>query len=213
MQRKRRKRPIGRVKKEQEHNINNGIQAKEVRLVGENLDRAGDIVKTSEALKIAEQMEMDLVEVSPNADPPVCRIVDYNKFLYERKKREKEIKANAQKTVVKEIRFTSNTDDHDFTFKAKHAEEFINEGSKVRASVLFRGRAIMYKERGELILLKLADYLSEIAQIEQMPKMEGRKMVAFFTPKKIAKKKPAAKPTEKPKEKVDKSQEKSDNKE
>lgn len=183
MQRKRKK-PQPRRPRGPEHRINDLITSPEVRLVGENLDNAGDVVPIKEALNIAKELELDLVEISPNAAPPVCKLVDYNKFLYEKKKREKEIKANAQKTVIKEIRFTANTDEHDFSFKAKHAEEFINDGAKVRASVLFKGRSIMFKERGELILMKLAEYLVDIAQWEQMPKMEGRKMVASFSPKK-----------------------------
>jgi translation initiation factor IF-3 len=133
-------------------------------------------------------MGLDLVEISPNANPPVCKIIDYNKFLYEKKKKEKEIKQKTQKTVIKEIRFTPNTDDHDFDFKANHAEKFIKEGSKVKAFVQFRGRNIMFKERGELILLKLAERLKEVAQVEKMPTLEGRRMIMFLTSK-VSKKK------------------------
>jgi translation initiation factor IF-3 len=128
------------------------------------------------------------VEISPNADPPVCRIVDYNKFLYEKKKKDKEIKAKSAKSEVKEIRFTPNTDEHDFDFKSKHAERFLREGNKVKAYVQFRGRAILFKDRGELLLLKFAERLAEFGQLESMPKMEGKRMLAIFAPK-VTKKK------------------------
>ncbi|MCK7555221.1 translation initiation factor IF-3 [Chitinophaga sedimenti] len=131
---------------------------------------------------------LDLVEISPNAAPPVCRIIDYNKFLYEKKKKEKEMKANAHKSEVKEIRFTPNTDDHDFDFKAKHAEKFLKEGNKVKTYVQFKGRAIMFKERGELILLKFAERLAEVGALEGMPLMEGKRMIAIFAPKSAKKK-------------------------
>lgn len=126
---------------------------------------------------------LDLVEISPNAKPPVCKIVDYKKFLYEQKKKQKEIKAKTQKTVIKEIRFGPNTDEHDVEFKAKHAEKFLSEGAKVKAFVLYRGRAIVYKERGELLLLEFAQRLSEVGKVEMMPKMEGRKMIMLLAPK------------------------------
>ena len=148
-----------------------------------------DVYTTEQAQKMALDLELDLVEVVPNADPPVCRIVDYRKFLYEKKKKEKELKARTHKTVIKEIRFTPNTDDHDFDFKSRHAEKFIKDGAKVKAYVHFRGRNIMFKERGELILLKLAQFLEEIASLEQMPKVEGRRMIAIFSPKAGGKKK------------------------
>jgi translation initiation factor IF-3 len=166
---------------EPEHRINGRIGVQRIRLVGDNV-KVG-VYNTSDALKIAEDLELDLVEISPNADPPVCKIIDYQKFLYEKKKKEKELKAKAQKTVVKEIRFTPNTDDHDFEFKAKHAEKFIKEGAKLKAFVHFRGRNIQFKDRGELLLLKLAQRLEDIAALEMMPKVEGRRMIAIFSPK------------------------------
>lgn len=129
-------------------------------------------------------MELDLVEISPNANPPVCRIVDYKKFLYSQKKREKEMKAKQQKVVVKEIRFGPNTDDHDFEFKLKHAKKFLEEGSKVKAYVFFKGRTIVFKERGEILLLRFAQELEEYALVEQMPKLEGKRMIMMFNPKK-----------------------------
>jgi translation initiation factor IF-3 len=137
----------------------------------------------SEALKLALAQGLDLVEISPNADPPVCRIVDYSKFKYEQKKKQKEIKAKAQKAVLKEIRFGPNTDEHDFEFKLKHAINFLKEGSKVKAYVQFSGREMAYKERGEVMLLKFAQGLEEYAKVEQMPQMEGRKMLLMLVPK------------------------------
>jgi len=154
--------------------------------VGENIE--SDVYPIEEARKMAEELGLDLVEISPNADPPVCRIIDYNKFLYEKKKKEKEIKAKSAKSEVKEIRFTPNTDEHDFDFKSKHAEKFLQEGNKVKAYVQFRGRAILFKDRGELLLLKFAERLAEFGQLESMPKMEGKRMLAIFAPKIIKKK-------------------------
>lgn len=148
---------------------------------------------------MAQDQGLDLVEISPNAAPPVCRIIDYNKFLYEKKKKEKEMKANAHKSEVKEIRFTPNTDDHDFDFKAKHAEKFLRDGNKVKTYVQFKGRAIMFKERGELILLKFAERLAEVGALEGMPTMEGKRMIAIFAPK-SAKKKPNAPKEKEPRE-------------
>lgn len=150
--------------------------------MGDNVEQG--IYPTEEALKIAKEKELDLVEISPKADPPVCKILDYKKFLYEKKKREKEIKAKAQKTVTKEIRFGPNTDDHDFEFKANHAEKFLKEGAKVKAYVFFKGRSIVFKDRGELLLLKLAKHLEEYGAVEQMPKLEGKRMIMFIAPKK-----------------------------
>jgi translation initiation factor IF-3 len=169
-------------RKEEPYRINEKIRVPKVRLVGDNVEVG--IYSTQEALKIAQDLELDLVEISPNADPPVCKAIDYKKFLYEKKKREKEVKANAQKTVIKEIRFGPNTDDHDFNFKAKHAEEFLKDGAKVKAFVQFRGRAIVFKDRGELLLLKLAKQLEEVGSVEQLPKMEGKRMLMFIAPKK-----------------------------
>ncbi len=174
---------------EPEHKINERVRALQVRLVGENVTVG--IYPTHEALKIAQQQEMDLVEISPNADPPVCKVIDYKKFLYEKKKKEKEMKANAKQSEVKEIRFTPGTDDHDFDFKAKHAENFLKDGNKVKAYVQFKGRAIQFKERGELVLLKFAERLAEVGQPEALPKLEGKRMFLMLTPKTTKKKKEA----------------------
>ena len=179
--------PNFRREQQQEHRTNRMIRVPEVRLVGDNVEPG--LYRTDDALRMAEDLQLDLVEISPNAVPPVCRIIDYNKFLYEKKKKEKEMKANAHKSEVKEIRFTPNTDDHDFDFKAKHAEKFLREGNKVKTYVQFKGRAIMFKERGELILLKFAERLAEVGALEGMPLMEGKRMIAIFAPK-SAKKKP-----------------------
>ena len=168
-------------RKEAEHRINHFIKAPQVRLVGDNVEVG--IYPISEALKKAQELNLDLVEISPNADPPVCKIIDYNKFLYDKKKKEKEMKANAKVSEVKEIRFTPNTDEHDFNFKAKHAENFLKEGNKVKAYVQFKGRAIQFQDRGQLLLLKFAERLAEIGNLESMPKMEGRRMLAMFAPK------------------------------
>lgn len=169
------------IKKEAEHNINERIRAAEVRLVGDNVTQG--VYSIKRALEIAIEQGLDLVEISPNADPPVCKIVDYNKFLYERKRKEKEIKAHAKKVEVKEIRFTPNTDIHDVEFKAKHAESFLKEGNKVRTFVMFKGRAIVFKERGELLLLQFADRLKEVAVVEQLPTLEGKRMFMTLAPK------------------------------
>jgi len=137
-----------------------------------------------DALKLADQLELDLVEISPGASPPVCRIIDYSKFLYEQKKKQKEIKAKTAKIVVKEIRFGPNTDEHDFNFKLKHAISFLSEGSKIKADVFFKGRTILYKEQGELILLKFAQALEAYGKVEQLPKLEGKRMIMLIAPKK-----------------------------
>lgn len=171
-----------RVFHQNEHKINSEITAPMVRLVGENVEPR--VYPLAEALKIAVTREVDLVEISPNAEPPVCRLIDYKKFLYEKKKKEKEQKSKAKQSEVKEIRFTPNTDDHDFDFKAKHAEKFLQDGNKVKCYVQFKGRAIMFQERGELLLLKFAERLTEFGSLESMPKMEGKRMLAMFTPKK-----------------------------
>lgn len=175
---------------EAEHRINERIRASQVRLVGDNVTIG--IYPLQEALKIAAEQELDLVEISPNADPPVCKVIDYKKFLYEKKKKEKEMKANAKQSEVKEIRFTPGTDDHDFDFKSKHAEKFLQDGNKVKAYVQFKGRAIQFKERGELILLKFAERLAEISQPESLPKLEGKRMFLMLTPKTAKKKKESA---------------------
>jgi translation initiation factor IF-3 len=137
-----------------------------------------------EALKLADEKELDLVEISPKADPPVCKITDYSKFLYQQKKKQKEMKAKTQKIVVKEIRFGPNTDDHDFEFKMRHAEKFLKDGAKVKAYVFFKGRSILFKEQGEILLLKLATSLEELGTVEQMPKLEGKRMTMMISPKK-----------------------------
>ncbi len=168
-------------RKEAEHRINHFIRVPQVRLVGDNVEVG--IYDTPMAQKMADEQGLDLVEISPNVDPPVCKIIDYNKFLYDKKKKEKEMKAKSKASEVKEIRFTPNTDDHDFNFKAKHAENFLKEGNKVKAYVQFKGRAIQFKDRGELLLLKFAERLAETGVLENMPKMEGRRMLAIFAPK------------------------------
>ncbi len=155
----------------------------QVRLVGENIEEQG-IYQLRDALKLAEEQELDLVEISPKADPPVCKIIDYSKFLYQQKKKQKEMKAKTTKVVVKEIRFGPQTDEHDFNFKLKHAEKFLQEGAKVKAFVFFKGRSILFKEQGEILLLKLATALEELGTVEQMPKLEGKRMTMFITPKK-----------------------------
>jgi translation initiation factor IF-3 len=141
------------------------------------------IVTLQDAIRIANELELDLIEISPNAEPPVCKIADYKKFLYEQKKKKKELKANSAKQEIKEIRFGPNTDEHDFEFKLKHAEKFLQEGNKVRAYVFFKGRAIVYKERGEVLLLQFAQKLSELGKVEQLPKLEGKKMFLLMAPK------------------------------
>ncbi len=171
---------------EPEHRINDRIRVPQVRLVGDNVTIG--VYPTDEARKIAREQELDLVEISPNADPPVCKVIDYKKFLYEKKRKEKDMKANAKQSEVKEIRFTPGTDDHDFNFKAKHAEGFLKDGNKVKAYVQFKGRAIMFKERGELVLLKFAERLAEFGQPESLPKLEGKRMQLMLTPKGAKKK-------------------------
>ncbi|MDC7996308.1 translation initiation factor IF-3 [Altibacter sp. HG106] len=180
--RRRRSRGPRRVQKEDKHRINQKIRAKEVRVVGDNVDV--DIYPISKALSMAEEKGLDLVEISPNAEPPVCKIMDYKKFVYEQKKREKAMKAKATKVVVKEIRFGPNTDDHDYEFKKKHAEKFLSDGAKLKAYVFFKGRSIIYKDKGEILLLRLAQDLEDVGKVEQMPKLEGKRMIMFIAPKK-----------------------------
>jgi len=151
-------------------------------LVGDNVEQG--IYDLREAQAIAEDLNLDLVEISPKADPPVCKIIDYKKFLYDQKKKQKEIKSKAQKVVVKEIRFGPNTDDHDYEFKRKHAEKFLQEGAKLKAYVFFKGRSIVFKDQGKIILLRLATDLEELGSVEQMPQMEGKRMIMFIAPKK-----------------------------
>ncbi len=177
----RRNDPRGRDNKAQ-HAINERIHAHEVRLVGDNVEQG--VYPIQEALKIADDLGLDLIEISPNAEPPVCRVLDYQKFLYQQKKRAKEQKAKQAKVVVKEIRFGPQTDDHDYNFKLKHAISFLQEGSKVKAYVFFKGRSILFKEQGEVLLLRFANDLEEYGKVEQMPLLEGKRMIIMLTPKK-----------------------------
>jgi len=153
-----------------------------VRVVGDEIK--GEVLSIQDALRLADKLELDLVEISPSADPPVCKIVDYQKFLYQQKKKQKEIKAKTTKIVVKEIRFGPNTDEHDYNFKLKHAINFLNEGAKVRAYVFFKGRSILFKEQGEVLLLRFANDLEEYGKVDQLPRLEGKRMIIAFSPKK-----------------------------
>ena len=164
------------------HRINDAIRIPEVRLVGDNVEPG--VYKTAQAKEMAEELGLDLVEISPKAVPPVCKIIDYKKFLYEQKKREKALKAKATQVTVKEIRFGPNTDDHDYDFKKKNAIKFLKEGSKVKAYVFFKGRTIVYKDKGQILLLKLAQEVEEYGTVESMPIMEGKRMTMFIAPKK-----------------------------
>nr|WP_321416193.1 translation initiation factor IF-3 [uncultured Allomuricauda sp.] len=161
--------------------MNEKIKAREVRLVGDNVEMG--VYPISKAREIANEQELDLVEISPNAEPPVCKVMDYKKFLYEQKKRDKAMKAKASKVVVKEIRFGPQTDDHDYDFKKRHAEKFLKDGAKLKAYVFFKGRSIVYKDQGEILLLKLAQELEDLGKVEQMPKLEGKRMTMFIAPK------------------------------
>lgn len=179
--------------KKQEYRINEQIRVREVRIVGDNTEPV--VVPTFKAIQMAEQQGVDLVEISPNANPPVCKLIDYSKFLYQLKKKAKEQKAKQVKMEVKEIRFGPQTDDHDYNFKLKHAQEFLADGNKVKAYVFFRGRSILFKEQGEVLLLRFANDLEEYGKVEQMPILEGKRMILFIAPKKDAgKKKQADKP-------------------
>lgn len=170
------------VKKDEDGlRINEEITAPRVRLVGDNVPAQG-VYSLSEAMKMADEQELDLVEISAKADPPVCKIIDYQKYLYQQKKKAKEMKANASKVVIKEIRFGPNTDEHDFQFKLKHAREFLSEGSKVKSSVFFKGRSILYAEQGEKLLLRFAVELEDYGRAEQMPKLEGKRMIMMIAP-------------------------------
>ena len=182
---------------------NEQIRAREVRLVGDNVEQG--VYPIEKARRIARDMELDLIEISPTAEPPVCRILDYQKFLYQQKKRQKEQKAKATKVVVKEIRFGPQTDDHDYNFKLKHAQGFLKEGSKVKAYVFFRGRSILFKEQGEVLLLRFANDLEDLGKVEQMPVLEGKRMIIMISPlktqpKKDSSKKDSPKPESKPAE-------------
>ncbi|WP_091823119.1 translation initiation factor IF-3 [Prevotella sp. kh1p2] len=186
-----------------QYRVNNQIRVREVRLVG---DEGSEVVPTRQALDMARQQGVDLVEISPNAQPPVCRLIDYSKFLYQQKKRQKEMKQKQVKVEVKEIRFGPQTDEHDYQFKLKHAQEFLTEGNKVRAYVFFRGRSILFKEQGEVLLLRFANDLEEYGKVEQLPKLEGKKMFLYLAPKKIG-------VTKKSQQKRDREAEEAENKE
>lgn len=173
---------VRRTDKDSPYRTNNEITAQTVRVVGDNVE-PNLVISLREALRLADEMELDLIEISPKADPPVCRIADYQKFLYQQKRKAKEIKAKQTKVVIKEIRFGPQTDDHDYNFKLKHAENFIKEGAKVKAYVFFRGRSIVFKEQGEILLLRFATDLEEIAKVEVMPTLEGKKMNMILAPK------------------------------
>jgi translation initiation factor IF-3 len=181
MRRPNRKKFVRREEKDP-HRINDKITAREIRLVMEGQEPK--VMSTSEALRLADDEGLDLVEISPKADPPVCKILDYKKFLYNQKKKQKELKAKQSKVVLKEIRFGPNTDDHDFNFKLAHAKKFLEEGSKLKAYVFFRGRTIVFKDRGEILLLRLAQELADYGVVEQMPKLEGKRMIMLINPKK-----------------------------
>ncbi len=181
------------VRQEAEHRINENIRVPKIRLVGDNLDEVSEVAgkeiepeiyDTYQARRWADELDLDLVEISPNANPPVCKIIDYQRFLYNKKKKEKELKAKTSKTVIKEIRFGPNTDEHDFEFKLRHAQKFLEDGAKVKAYVHFRGRTIVFKDRGELLLLKFLKELEEFGAAESLPKMEGRRMLVIVSPKK-----------------------------
>ena len=168
-------------KKQNQYRTNEQIRVREVRIVGES---GSTVMPTRQALDLARQQGVDLVEISPNAEPPVCRLIDYSKFLYQQKKRQKEMKAKQVKVEVKEIRFGPQTDEHDYQFKLKHAQEFLQEGNKVRAYVFFRGRSILFKEQGEVLLLRFANDLEDVGKVESMPSLEGKKMFLYLAPKK-----------------------------
>lgn len=167
---------------EPKHRINGNIRVPEVRLVGDNIEVG--IYSIQAALKIAEDQELDLVEISPQAEPPVCKVMDYRKFLYDQRKKQKEIAAKTQKVVLKEIRFGPQTDEHDYEFKLKHAIKFLQEGAKLKAFVFFKGRSIVYKDQGEILLLRLAQDLDDYGKVEQLPALEGKRMSVILAPKK-----------------------------
>ena len=173
-----------RDQNKQQHRINEQIRCREVRIVGDDVE--SEVLPTREAIQLAQQKGVDLVEISPNAVPPVCRLINYSKFLYQQKKRQTELKAKQVKIEVKEIRFGPQTDEHDYNFKLKHAKEFLSEGDKVKAYVFFRGRSILFKEQGEVLLLRFANDLEEYGKVEQMPVLEGKRMILFIAPKKVA---------------------------
>lgn len=174
-----------RKPQEDAHQINEKIKAKEVRLVGDNVEQG--VYPLSEALKFANEQELDLVVISDKSEPYICRILDYKKFLYEQKKKQKELKAKQVKVVVKEIRFGPQTDEHDYEFKKKHAEKFLEEGAKLKTYVFFKGRSIVFKDQGEILLLKLAQDLEAFGKVDQLPKLEGKRMIMMMSPKKTSK--------------------------
>ncbi|WP_216231152.1 translation initiation factor IF-3 [Flaviramulus basaltis] len=178
----RRRQQPRRVSQEDKHKINSKITAQKLRLVGDNIEIG--IYTKGDALRIADEQGLDLVEISPNAEPPVCKVMDYKKFLYEQKKRDKALKSKATKVIIKEIRFGPQTDDHDYDFKKKHAEKFLKEGAKLKAFVFFKGRSIIFKEQGQILLLRLAQDLEEFGKVEQMPRLEGKRMTMFIAPRK-----------------------------
>ncbi|QUB42622.1 translation initiation factor IF-3 [Porphyromonas sp. oral taxon 275] len=167
-----------------QYRTNEAIRVKEVRLVGDNVEQG--VYPIQQALRIAADQELDLVEISPNVNPPVCRVVDYSKFIFQLKKKQKEQKAKSVKVVVKEIRFGPQTDDHDYNFKLKHAKGFLSEGAKVKAYVFFRGRSILFKDQGEVLLLRFANDLEDYGRVESMPVLEGKRMTIMLAPKKVA---------------------------
>ena len=169
-------------KEEAPNRINREIRVPSVRLVGDNVPNIG-VYAISDALKLADELELDLVEISPNADPPVCKIIDYQKYLYQQKKKQKEIKSKTVKVIIKEIRFGPQTDEHDYQFKLKHAQGFLQEGSKVKAYVFFKGRQIVFKDQGELMLARFATDLEEFCKVESLPKLEGKRMIMMLSPK------------------------------
>ena len=179
--------------KKDEYRVNRQIAAREVRIVGDDIESS--VVPLQKAIKIAEEKGVDLVEISPTATPPVCRLIDYSKFLYQQKKRQKEIKAKQVKISVKEIRFGPQTDDHDYDFKLKHAREFLTSGNKVKAYVFFKGRSIVFKEQGEVLLLRFATDLEEVGKVESMPELMGKRMTMFIAPKKMPSAKAKQAPT------------------
>lgn len=196
---------IARPKKDSlkdQYRVNEKIRSREVRVVGDNVEQG--VYPISEALKMARNLDLDLIEISPNAEPPVCRISDYQKFIYQQKKRQKEQKAKSVKIVVKEIRFGPQTDDHDYNFKLKHAKNFLEEGAKVKAYVFFKGRSILFKEQGEVLLLRFANDLEDYGKVEQLPQLEGKKMIIMLAPKKLpSQKKAVQKTNEQPKKQGD----------
>ncbi|MBT4904194.1 MAG: translation initiation factor IF-3 [Flavobacteriaceae bacterium] len=162
--------------------MNQKITAQEIRLVGDNVEVG--VYSLNKALALSRELELDLVEISPNATPPVCKILEYKKFLYEQKKRDKALKSKATKVIIKEIRFGPQTDEHDYEFKKKHAEKFLKDGAKLKAFVFFKGRSIVFKEQGQILLLRLAQDLEDLGKVEQLPRLEGKRMTMFISPKK-----------------------------